>query len=76
MSLQRSAACCGVSFIAGSGEPVDSMYTSPEFGLSTLSCAVTPASLITLIKKSRVPASTNSGFAGPCSTFTRLSGLM
>ena len=46
------------------------------FGLATASGAVTPASFSTLTRKSRVPPCTSSGGAAPCSTRTRLSGLM
>ena len=43
---------------------------------ATASGAVTPASFSTLTRKSRVPPCTSSGGAAPCSTRTRLSGLM
>ena len=46
------------------------------FGLWTASGAVTPASFSTLTRNSRVPPCTSSGGAAPCSTRTRLSGLM
>src|SRR5258705_985651 len=41
------------------------------FGLTACNSAVTPASFCTLIRKIRQPCSINSGFAGPCATFTR-----
>src|SRR2546430_13152917 len=41
------------------------------FSLCTCNFAVTPAALVTLTKKRRVPSCSNSGFAGPTSTFTR-----
>ena len=43
---------------------------------ATASGAVTPASFSTLTRKRRVPPCTSSGGAAPCSTRTRLSGLM
>src|SRR4051794_20557019 len=47
-----------------------------DCGLSTLSWAVTPASLLTFTKKTRQPCWTSSAAAGPAAHFTRLSGLM
>jgi hypothetical protein len=52
------------------------MYTGPLLGLATRKGAVTLARLITFTRNRRVPPSTNSGLAGPGSTFTRLSALM
>ena len=76
MLAHRSRASLVVKAAFGSGEPSEVMNTFPLFGLSTRSGAVTWASLSTFTRNSRVPPSTSSGFAGPWSTLTRLSGLM
>src|SRR5213082_1115657 len=76
MSAHRCLASSGVNFTAGCGLKSEGVYTSPLFSLCTCNFAVTPAALVTLTKKRRVPSCSNSGFAGPTSTFTRLSALI
>ena len=76
ISAQRSRTCCWPSSRAGSCSPRERSDVGPLLGLITRSGAVTPASLCTLTRNSRVPCATNFGIAAPCRTLTRLSALI
>jgi hypothetical protein len=76
ISAQRSSTSSGRTFTAGSGLPSLRVETRALFGLSTLSGAVTPASLTTFTRNARVPPCASAGRARPWLTFTRLSGLI
>src|SRR5207249_7113509 len=62
----------GATFLGGWGLPSDCTRTGRALGLCASSLAVTPAWLRTFARKMRAPASTNSGFAVPGWTLTRL----